>query len=232
MVIYVDKMDSFNNMEGVFIFDERSAKEPYAIVGRQGKLIANQQSLNVTLALQDGTIHTQPHDDLSYTQMRFEAARLYLDINNALLQKTPGKSFEDMGTDDLLLEIKRVREEGKPVYPLETELHKRLSIPFACLILGLIGAPLGIRKSRSGKSAGVALALLGFLVYYIILGAATNLAETGTVRPVLAYWVPNCVMFVLALSFVIKKGQEIDCLITSRISLMYYGLRARIKTFR
>ena len=232
MVIYVDKMESIDKMEGIFISDERSVKEPYAIVARQGKLIADPQSLKVTLALQDGTIHTLPHDEQSYTRMRFEAARLYLDIRNALLQKdAPGKVFEDMSTADLVLEIDRVRQAGQPVYTLETELHKRLSIPFACLILGLIGAPLGIRKSRSGKSAGVALALLGFLVYYIILGAATNLAETGTVRPVLAYWVPNTMMTLVAIGFVVKKGHEINFMIASRISLIYYGSKARIKSF-
>jgi lipopolysaccharide export system permease protein len=231
MVIYVDKMESLDNMEGVFISDERSVKEPYAIVARRGKLIADPQSLKVTLALQEGTIHTLPHDDESYSRMSFEAARLYLDINNALLQKgAPGKAFEDMSTSNLIDEIKRTQQEGQPVYPLETELHKRLSIPFACLILGLVGAPLGIRKNRSGKSAGVALALLGFLIYYIILGAATNLAETGTVRPVLAYWVPNCIMAVFAWGFVIKKGHEINFRIVDRISLIYYGLKARIKT--
>ena len=233
MVIYVDKMQSLDNMEGVFISDERSVKEPYAIVARRGKLIADPQSLNVTLALQDGTIHTLPHDDQSYALMKFDAARLYLDINNALIQKgAPGKVFEDMSTVDLILEIENTRQEGKPTYTLETELHKRLSIPFACLILGLIGAPLGIRKSRSGKSAGVALALLGFLVYYIILGAATNLAETGTVRPVLAYWVPNCIMAIFAWVYVVIKGHEINFMIASRISRMYYRLRSRMNTFR
>ena len=85
MVIYVDKMQSLDNMEGVFISDERSVKEPYAIVAKRGKLIADPQSLNVTLALQDGTIHTLPHDDQSYALMKFDAARLYLDINNALI---------------------------------------------------------------------------------------------------------------------------------------------------
>jgi lipopolysaccharide export system permease protein len=228
MVIYVDKMSSLDQMDGVFISDERSSKEPYAIVAKRGKLIADQKTLNVTLALQDGTIHTAPGDDQSYTKMAFDAARIYLNINNTLVQKgAPGRGFSDMDSTELVEEIKRTRQEGKPTYPLETELHKRLSIPFACLILGLIGAPLGIRRSRSGKSAGVAMALMGFLVYYIILGAANNLAETGTVRPVLAYWIPNSVMAIGAVLFVIIKGQEINLMVTSRISRLYYDLKNR-----
>jgi len=229
MVIYVDKMDSLENLEGVFISDERSEKDPYVILAKKGKLIADQQSLNVTLALREGTVHTAPRDDKTYTLMSFDAAQLYLNMNDSFAQKGPGRGYEDTGSLELVREIKRFRNEGQPTYALETELHKRISIPFACLILGLIGAPLGIRRSRSGKSAGVAIALLVFLVYYIILGTATNLAETGTFRPLLAYWVPNCIMTAAAVFFVAIKGQEVNFMILHRLSLLFYTLKSRMK---
>lgn len=225
MVVYVDKMESLDAMEGVFISDERSAKEPYTIMSKKGRLITDPQSLSVMLSLQDGAIHTLPRDEVTYTRMRFDRARLHLDISNSLIQRgAPGKGFEDMDSLELLREIKRARQEKRSSVSLETELHKRLSIPFSCLILGLIGAPLGIRKSRSGKSAGVAFALLGFLLYYIILGSATNLAETGSVRPLLAFWVPNVVMLLTATAFVVKRGQEVNLMIAHRIARFYYSL--------
>ena len=184
MVMYVDKMGPHDTMDGVFIFDERSAKEPYAIVAKRGSLIADPKSLNVTLSMQDGSIQPPVSDDQSYSLMRFSTARLYLNINSSFAKTGDTDiSIEDMSNTELFQAINKARQTGKPTYPLETELHKRLSIPFACLIFGLIGAPLGIRKSRSGKSAGVAIALLVFLVYYIILGMAANLAQTGTVSP-------------------------------------------------
>jgi len=227
MVIYVDKMTSNEQMTGVFISDERSVKDPYVIVSKKGNLIADPASLNVTLNLQDGTIHTVPHDN-QYSKMAFDKARMYLNIGNALVQKgSSSKVFEDMDSAELVQEIERLRRDGKPTFTFETELHKRLSFPFACLVLGLIGAPLGIRKSRTGKSAGVALALLAFLVYYIVLGSATNLAETGTVRPLLAYWIPNAAMAIAAILFVIIRAREVNFMIMSRISRFYYGLKDR-----
>jgi lipopolysaccharide export system permease protein len=230
MVIYVDKMDPLDNMEGVFISDERSAREPYAIVAKRGHLIADQQTMNVTLAMQDGVILTQPHTEQAYSLIGFDTARLNLDISNALLKNnSPGKGPEDIESLELIQEIKRLRLEGKTVFRYETELHKRLSIPFACILLGLIGAPLGIRRSRSGKSAGIAIALLVFLVYFIILSGATNLAETGTVPAYQAYWVPNILMTVTALFFIIKRGQECSFTIASRISHLYYGIKTRLK---
>ena len=230
MVIYVDKMDPLDNLEGIFISDERSVREPYVIVAKRGNLIADPQSLNVTLAMQNGTILTQPHTGQAYSLMGFDSARLNLDISKALLQNnSPGKGPEDIETLELVQEIKRLHMEGKPAFRYETELHKRLSIPFACILLGLIGAPLGIRRSRSGKSAGVAIALLVFLVYFIILSGATNLAETGTLPAYLAYWVPNILMTVAALFFIIKRGQECSFTIASRISRLYYGIKTHLK---
>ncbi|MCK9417796.1 MAG: LPS export ABC transporter permease LptF [Nitrospirae bacterium] len=229
MVLYVDKMDPQDNLEGVFISDERSAREPFAIVAKRGKLIADQQAMNVTLAMQDGAILTQPRAGQAYSLMGFDNARLNLDISSALQNNAPGKSVDDFDTLELFREIRRLRREGKPSYVPETELHKRLSIPFACIILGLIGAPLGIRRSRSGKSAGVAVALLVFLVYFIILSGATNLAETGTYPAFLAFWIPNSLMTVSAIFFIIKRGQEINFGIGRRISRLYYGIKARLK---
>ncbi len=228
MVIYVDKMDSHDNLEGVFISDERSAREPYAIVAKRGRLIADQQAMNVTLAMEAGAILTQPRAGQAYSLMGFDKARLNLDISNALQKNAPGKSVDDFDTLELVRKIKRLRREGKPSYTYETELHKRLSIPFACIILGLIGAPLGIRRSRSGKSAGVAIALMVFLVYFIILSGATNLAETGTFPASLAFWIPNVLMTVAALIFIIKRGQEINLRLGNRISLLYYRTKARL----
>lgn len=230
MVIYVDKMDPLDNMEGVFISDERSAREPYAIVAKRGNLIADPQTMNVTLAMQDGAILTQPHTEQAYSLIGFDTARLNLDISSALLKNnSPGKGPEDIESLELIQEIKRLRLEGKTVFRYETELHKRLSIPFACILLGLIGAPLGIRRSRSGKSGGIAIALLVFLVYFIILSVATNLAETGTLPAYQAYWVPNILMIMAALFFIIKRGQECSFTIASRISRLYYGIKTRLK---
>lgn len=230
LVMYVDKMDPLFNLEGVFISDERSAKEHYAIVAKRGQLIADQQAMNVTLAMQDGAIHTQPDTEQSYTLMMFDNARLNLDISNTLIQKSsPGKNVEDLDSIELVGEIKQLRAAGKPSFLYETELHKRLSIPFACVILGLIGAPLGIRRSRSGKSAGVAIALLVFLAYFIILSGATNLAETGTFPAYQAYWVPNVLMTVAALLFIVIRGQEFSLAIGNRISRLFYRAKARSK---
>jgi lipopolysaccharide export system permease protein len=230
MVIYVDKMESLEQMEGIFISDERSGKEPYAIVARRGMLIADPQSLQVTLAMKQGSVHTLPRDDQSYSVMTFEAGKLFLDISHALIhQSSSGKEVGEINSLELLRTLKRTTAAGGSVIEIENEIHKRLSIPFACLVFGLIGAPLGIRKSRSGKSAGIVIALLVFLIYYIVFAAGMNLSKTGELAPALAYWIPNLVMALLSVVFLFSKGRDIDFSISSVFGETYYRWRAKRK---
>jgi lipopolysaccharide export system permease protein len=228
MVIYVDKMESLDKMQGIFISDERSARDPAAIVARGGRLIADPESLKVTLAMQQGSILTLPRDEQSYSTMDFDSGNLYLDISHALIQRGPlDLESDEISSLELYRQLKRARQEGKPTIDMESELHKRLSIPFACLLFGLIGAPLGIRRSRSGKSAGVSIALLVVLLYYVVLAAGTNLSNTGKLSPAVAYWLPNVLMMAAAGLLVYKKGHEIDFRINHRIGRLYQRLRGK-----
>lgn len=224
MIVYVDKMKSLDNMEGIFISDERSARDPYVITARRGKLMADPESFNVTLAMEEGSVHTVPRDDRSYTVTAFDAGKLYLDINHALLPKRGQlRDFNETPTLELVRIVKRNKAEGRSVLDPESELHKRFSIPVACLVFGLIGVPLGIRRSRSGKSAGIAVALGVFLVYYMLLGTGKNLAEARTFSPAAAYWVPNGLMLLAAALFVVLKAREIDLGIAHRIARLFGG---------
>ncbi len=220
MVIYVDKMNSLDTMQGIFISDERSSQDPFVITAKRGKLIVDQQSFNVTLAMEEGSIHTVPRDEQSYTLSSFTAGRLYLDINHALLPNaSQGREFKEMGTPELLRTLKYLRSTGAPTLDAESEVHTRFAMPFACLIIGLIGAPLGIRRGRTGKSAGIAVALMVFFVYYIILGAGKNLAEAGKLSALAANWMPNVFMAIAGASLIFIKGQEIS-----------FGFMDRIRT--
>lgn len=225
MVIYVDKMESLDEMQGIFISDERSSKDPFTIIARWGKLITDPQSFNVTLAMEEGSIHTQPSSDQAYTLTSFNFGKLYLNIDHALIAKDVGnRAYKETGTFELARKFTRARASGETTVPIESELHMRFAIPVACLIFGMIGAPLGIRKSRTGKSAGIALALGVFLVYYIILGAGRNLSEAGTISPATAYWVPNLLTSLAAGLLIFQKGHEYDFRIAERARDIYRRL--------
>ena len=79
----------------------------------------------------------------------------------------------------------------------EVEIHKKFSIPTACLVFALVGAPLGALIRRRGAAVSVGVSLLFFWVYWMFLIGGEELADRGFIPPTLAMWAPN-IVFALA----------------------------------
>jgi hypothetical protein len=81
----------------------------------------------------------------------------------------------------------------KRIAELSVEIHKKFSLPVACVVFVLIGAPLGMRVRRAGP--GVAFVSVGFfLFYYLCLVGGEELANRLLLPPWLAMWLPNLVL--------------------------------------
>jgi lipopolysaccharide export system permease protein len=87
-------------------------------------------------------------------------------------------------------------------------LHRRFSIPMACLSLALLAFPLGIQSKSSKRSYGLVLCLFFFLLYYIMLTAGYAFGENGDYPPQIGMWMPNLVMTCLALYFLYQTARE------------------------
>src|SRR5690606_23591632 len=59
------------------------------------------------------------------------------------------------------------------------EYHKKFSIPFACIVFVLIGAPLAVRFPRGGVGMVVAASLVIFTIYYMGLVGGESLGDKG-----------------------------------------------------
>ncbi|MEW6042208.1 MAG: LptF/LptG family permease, partial [Elusimicrobiota bacterium] len=96
---------------------------------------------------------------------------------------------------ELLLEIKKYRENKLPTNYLEREYNLRWSIGTAAFFLVFTGLPLGVLFHRRGRSTGFGLSLLIISLYYFLLIGGITLADKGIVSSVLALWIPNIVIF-------------------------------------
>jgi lipopolysaccharide export system permease protein len=82
---------------------------------------------------------------------------------------------------------------GKNIRQLQVMAEQKLAVPFAALVLALIGAPLGIRRQRSTTSVGVGLSLLIIIVYYFGMGSLSVLGTNAQIEPVVAAWGCNVI---------------------------------------
>ena len=88
------------------------------------------------------------------------------------------------------------------------EIHKKYSIPFACIIFVLVGTPLALRTGRSGMNTAIGFSILFFLVYYVCLIGGEKLADRGIISPVAAMWAPNLFFGVLAVVLLRSAAKE------------------------
>ncbi|NTW50156.1 MAG: YjgP/YjgQ family permease [Chlorobiales bacterium] len=77
------------------------------------------------------------------------------------------------------------------------EVHKKYSIPFACLFFALVGVPLGVLARRGGFGVGAGLSLLFFLIYWSFLIGGEKLADRGLLSPGLAMWMGDIVLVLI-----------------------------------
>ena len=74
---------------------------------------------------------------------------------------------------------------------LRVEVHKKFSIPAACVVFVLVGAPIGVWTRSSSAAIGAAISIGFFLAWWIFLIGGEKLADRGVLMPWLAMWMPN-----------------------------------------
>ena len=107
----------------------------------------------------------------------------------------PGETHIDIPESDRDRLLTRQRDLlllRKKINSHVVEVHKKYSIPFACLVFVLLGAPLGMRARRGGLATS-AISIVVFIVYYLLLIGGEQLADRAVVPPALAMWLPNIV---------------------------------------
>src|ERR1051326_124802 len=90
----------------------------------------------------------------------------------------------------------------------KVEIHKKFAIPFACLVFGILGLPLGITNRRVGKSSGFSLSIGIILFYYILINNGEAMAQSGKVSPAVGMWTPNAILLVLGIWLRARANRE------------------------
>jgi len=209
LVVYVDKVPiQGKKMEGIMIYDERDKENVNTIFAREGFLTSNPKSQELILRLLRGDIHRFEQKTNVYQKIQFDAYDLRLELAKSFAALGKKLKEHEMSIEDIKVKIDKKKKTGEDTTPQEVELHKRYAIPFACIVFGLIGVPLGIQPRRSGRSYGFILSILIILAYYISLTASEILAMRKTMPAFLASWSPNFLFGGLGVYLLIKAANE------------------------
>jgi lipopolysaccharide export system permease protein len=86
------------------------------------------------------------------------------------------------------------------------EIYKKYSIPFACVVFVLIGAPLGIVTRRGGFGVAAGMSLGFFLLYWACLIGGEKLADRELLSPFLSMWIANFLLGAAGLFLIFRQN--------------------------
>lgn len=88
------------------------------------------------------------------------------------------------------------------------EWHRKIFLSVACVLLFLIGAPLGAIIRKGGLGLPTVLAILLFVLYYIITIMGERMVRSGAMGPALGMWMGTLVMLPAAFILNLRAARE------------------------
>lgn len=210
LVIYVDRIQpATDELEGILISDTREASMHNTVYAETGHLFSNESRRTLTLRLENGGIYTSGGNGHDYQDTRFDTYDITLDIDTALAQlQNRSKDASEMTLPELRAAIASKGATGDPAFAERVEVQRKFSIPFACLVFAALGVPLGIQPSRSVHSRGLTMSLVLIFVYYLLLTFGQNLGERGSLPTMVAVWLPNVALSIVAAILLARAARE------------------------
>ena len=211
-VLYVDDVKSDAGpvvvWNGVFIADLTPAGErrtglkdaqagPRVTVAREALAVPDPKNNRIQLTLKDYGTHEAPYHSIAPT-------------GATVLQAQPrerqrAKPFSEMLTPELRAAVRKAPKDSQDSTEARIELHRRFALPFACLMLAMVGIPLGVSSRKGGRSAGYVWAiLLSFFCYYLSYISLTSLARTHSMPVELASWLPNAAFGLAGIVMIVR----------------------------
>ncbi|MDQ2969695.1 MAG: LptF/LptG family permease, partial [Acidobacteriota bacterium] len=200
------------SLEGVFLqLGEEDEHKTEVIVAQRGALTLEGEHL--WLDLSSSTLHDyDPANPSRYRTNRNESQRLLIagDVGNpSSAGVSYDKSLRSQSLRELFATARAVRVKSPENHRLAwVEIHKKLSIPFACLAFAIIGIPLAESSRRGGKGSAFAVSLAIIVLYYVLLSSGETWAQQGRLPPSVAIWMPNAILLAIGGAAMLRGGRE------------------------
>jgi len=91
---------------------------------------------------------------------------------------------------------------------VETEWHRKFTLSFACIVLFFVGAPLGAIVKKGGLGIPIAIAIVLFVIYYIISITGQRLGTGLALPPYIGMWLSSIVLLPLGAVLTYQAATE------------------------
>lgn len=206
-IFYIGEKDNKNDiLKNIVVFVKQTQNSPVKVIlSKYGELISDQESLRISLKLKDGFAQVASvNEPIKLSQMFFDTNFVELDVKGILRNKNTSdnlKSTREMNFFELVEEAKKGEKSKEDKHWIWMEMHKKFSLPFACVVFAISGIPLGLITRKGGRLMGISLSLVLIFIYYIFLIVGQNYGYRGKMDYFIAAWLPNIVLTLLGIVF-------------------------------
>ncbi|MHB8303795.1 MAG: LptF/LptG family permease [Acidobacteriaceae bacterium] len=197
-VLYVQDVRNGRNASvwsHVFLADLTNPGSPKIIMAEQATVVAGRHH-ELRMRMRNGEQHEiPPNDPGTYSISTFAQTDLPVQVNS-------GQDTVRIGHSDVPILAMSNRElyrksQQKDGRWYRIEMQKRFAYPSACLVLMLVGVPLGLSSRRGGKSMGFVLTIFLVFIYYFLSSTGMALAKQNKISVAAGVWGAN-VLFAIA----------------------------------
>ncbi|MDP9361920.1 MAG: LPS export ABC transporter permease LptG [Acidobacteriota bacterium] len=184
------------------------------IVAESGSLSILKPSNQVWLNLKSAETHlwdpkkADRYDLNSNAVQRMRLPDKYSDSTGGYQRSLREMNFRELMEQARWAQYSRDPDARETYWAAKVEMNKMFAIPFACIVFGILGLPLGITNRRGGKSSGFSLSIAIILIYYVMINNGEHLADIGKIGPAVAMWSPNVILLALGVYLLIRANRD------------------------
>src|SRR6185369_6260606 len=161
-------------------------------MAKHAVVVAEDQN-TLRLHLEDGEQHqTSMRDPEQYNITTFQQSDVPIELPNATTQQSKREAAAAEMTTQELIARSNDPDASKARW-FQTEFQRRLALPTSCLVLALVGIPLGLSSRKGGKATGFVLAIALVFTYYLISLSGVAMSRQGKLPAWTAVWSANIV---------------------------------------
>ncbi len=214
LMLFVNRVSSqAGRLEGIFVYDFRDEENPNTVYAQSGQLSYDQGQEAMLMQLYDGRVFRwgkESKEPGRWQMVEFKSYQLPLQLFSFALKG--GKSETEMSLGELWSTIAREPRGSDPHNRAVVELNQRFAMPVGALLLCLMAMPLGLSPRHHGRTWGLILGLVIFLVYYIVFTASWRLAIGFKISAALAPWISNILFIWVAFFLWYRTVKELPLL--------------------
>lgn len=111
----------------------------------------------------------------------------------------------------------------------DIEWHRKFFLAFSCIVLFFIGAPLGAIIRKGGMGLPTLVAIILFLVYYIVTIFGERMIKSGAFEPLQGMWISTLLLFPMSVFLTYKAATDSSIMNIDAYVLWFKKLFARKK---